>query len=161
MPTAQYTALANVTLTGTSSSVTFSSFTTGFRDLFVVFSCQATSVSPRLRFNSDTGTNYNEVFAYGDGSTAAGYAVSNQAYIDFSIFGMGNGGMVTAHIMDFSSTNKHKPVLIRDNYTVGSYVGADMLVGRWANTAAITSLTVYAGSGSFASGSSFALYGVK
>jgi hypothetical protein len=61
-------------------------------------------------------------------------------------------------IMDYSATDKHKTLLSRKNT---SSVVVNAQAGRWANTAAITSIVCTVDSGAtFSSGSTFSLYGV-
>ncbi len=63
-----------------------------------------------------------------------------------------------AQIMDYSATDKHKTVLVRVGNVGNSEVGAN--AGRWASTAAITSVRVAPNDGTFSSGSTFNLYGI-
>jgi hypothetical protein len=59
--------------------------------------------------------------------------------------------------MDYSATNKHKSVVTRNDHPSHTQAQAN----RWANTAAITSISIAVrGGSSFASGSTFSLYGV-
>jgi hypothetical protein len=62
-----------------------------------------------------------------------------------------------AHFMDTSATDKHKTVLTRFN-DAGNEVAAAAF--RWADTNAVTSITIGQDSGSFNIGSTFALYGI-
>jgi hypothetical protein len=60
--------------------------------------------------------------------------------------------------MDYAATDKHKTVLTRNNV---SGTGVEAQAARWANTAAITSVTVITSSGAgFATGTVISLYGV-
>jgi len=58
--------------------------------------------------------------------------------------------------MDYSATDKNKAALTRSGAAAQVTV---MLSTRWANTVAITSLTVVPQTSSFAAGSTFNLYG--
>ena len=158
MPTPTYTPLATVTLGSTASSVTFSSIPATYRDLIVVWdgtisSPSSTTIS--FRFNGDTGANYSSVYMFGSGaSTASGTNLPNGM-----AFQQGAGGVINAiaTVMDYSATDKHKTWLSRSNST------ADLVMawaGRWANTAAITSVALIPSSSTFASGNTFSLYGV-
>jgi hypothetical protein len=158
-----YTALANVTLGSSAATVTFSSITQVHRDLVLVVSDLkgSTLIDIRMRFNSDTGSNYSYVFAYGDGSSAGSGAFNpdNQMSLNFTTY----ASTTVVHnsrvnIMDYSATDKHKTVVGRAD---GASTATEMYAQRWASTSAITSLSVYASSGTFSSGSTFALYGVS
>lgn len=165
MPTAQYTALANTTLASAATSVTFTSIAGTYRDLMLVVAGQLSGADNQifLRFNGDTASNYSNVSMEGNGSTAASNTgtltgiVSSVQYNSFSGTSQSN---LVAHIMDYAVTDKHKTGLVRGN---SSALDASAVAGRWANTAAITSLTVYSFTGTyqFAAGTTMALYGVK
>lgn len=161
MPTAQYTALANTTLGSTVSSVTFSSISGSYRDLMVVVMPIASSsgYGLGLRFNADSGSNYLFVTALGNGSsTASGLNTTTRTYLNYSTTVPTTSQTISiGHIMDYSATDKHKTILARGN---ASSNGTEMIAGRWANTAAITTVEVqFLGNG--VSGSTVALYGVK
>ncbi len=165
MPTNTYTALATVTLGGSDSEIIFSSIPGTYRDLIVV--CQArgtitTFTNVQMRFNSDTGSNYSTVAMYGTGSSAASYSETATNITLEQIARSSDTSSVftpiVAQVMDYSATDKHKTVLTRNSSTLSGAVAA--LASRWANTAAITSITLYPFSGSFATGSTFSLYGV-
>jgi hypothetical protein len=159
MPTPTYTPLANLTLGSAASSVTFSSISGAYRDLIVVFAGTRTGNNNVLvRVNSDTGSNYSYVGAMSNASTSfSSAATSNQFVSTFAGLQTSAQLNVIWQFMDYSATDKHKTVLTRFSQT-GSEVA--MLAGRWANTAAITSIQVFAGNNDFGSGSTFALYGI-
>jgi hypothetical protein len=160
MPTATYIALANLTLTGTDSSITFDSIPATYRDLVIVTNTDNTAQADYyVRFNGDTGNNYNRVTQQATGSVFSQNVSTNAAFMRLN----GNGDLATdfshnaiIYINDYSTTNKQKSVLSRTNSTHG----VDMTAGRWASTNAITSVTIYPSTGSFESGSTFALYGI-
>ena len=121
-----------------------------------------------MQFNSDTGANYSTHYLSGDGASASSSATASSDFITIAaIPGTNNtasvfGGFVL-DILDYTNTNKYK--------TTRSLAGADangsgyawFSSGNWRNTNAITSIRLYANTGSnvFAQYSSFALYGVK
>jgi hypothetical protein len=157
-----YVALANVTLSSAAATITFSSISGAYRDLILIANASITSGSAKsvIRFNSDSGTNYNLVTMEGDGGSTNYFLASLS-----SIQGGGNNnnlstalGQFTYNLMDYSATDKHKSVLVRsDNSGLGTIAAA----GRWANTAAITTLSVGLSSAStYVTGSTFALYGI-
>jgi hypothetical protein len=166
MPTNTYTALATVTLTGSDSSITFSSIPSTYRDLiFVINGTPADTAYPvhALRFNSDSGNNYTYVGMTGNGSSAASGSNSSLSFASLGqAFGIGPGTSsyfsTIAQIMDYSATDKHKTVLVRNNV---SGVGVEAQADRWANTAAITSVTlITSGGAGFATGTTINLFGV-
>lgn len=160
MPTATYIALANLTLTGTDAEVTFSSVPNSYRDLVVVVNADGTQQTELfVRVNGDTGANYNTVRMQGSGSVTGSASTTNATGARL----VGNGDIMTdfsfsaiIQLLDYSATDKHKTGLSRTN----SSNGVDACAFRWANTNAITSVTVYPAAGSFDVGSTFALYGI-
>jgi hypothetical protein len=163
MPTSTYDLIASNVLGSTSTSVTFSSLDTvaaGYRDLVLV--CQTTSDSPQmnLRFNSDSGANYNRVIAQGNGSVASSTSSTNATALVLGGDAQNqpsNPMLTIVAIFDFQTTDKHKSILVRANQ---ADTGTTMTAGRWASTTAITSLTILSGTNPFKVGSSFYLYGI-
>ena len=161
MPTPTYTPLATVTLATTTSSVTFGSIPATYRDLILVcsFAYPGSNASyVALRFNSDSGANYNRVQMEGNGSTTSAFSETGAtAGFIFSGLLVSNPTQVTSQIMDYSATDKHKTFLSRGN-SASAQVAA--LAGRWANTAAITSVQLIPSTNNFYTGTTIALYGV-
>ena len=158
MATPTYDLLDSTTLASSASSVTFSSLDTvaaGYRDLILVIDKLGTStIGTEIRFNSDSGSNYPYVFAQEGPSTGNG--------TETSVRPGGNANatvrkQVVSQIMDFSATDKHKPVLTRSNVGGSTVI---MHAARWANTAAITSITITPIINQFAATSTFHLYGI-
>jgi len=164
MPTPTYTPLANITLGSSAASVTFSSISQAYRDLVLVISGKSATGNDqsKIRFNGDTGSNFYEVVMEGNGTTAfsgAGSPMGSFIYLSYNYYDLNatDFNSIVINVMDYSATDKHKTVLARTN-KASSHTGA--VAGRWANTAAITTLLVQPDSFSWAAGSSFALYGI-
>jgi hypothetical protein len=161
MPTPTYTPLATVTLGASASSVTFSSIPATYRDLIFIFNGTSASGTPAVeaRVNGDTGGNYNRVRMIGNGSTATSAAASGQSSFTVAAGSMPTSTVAThiVQFMDYSATDKHKTVLNRGNIPSGT---VEAFAQRWANTAAITSISVFVTSDNFAAGSTFSLYGI-
>lgn len=161
MPTPTYIPLANITLGSSAASVTFSSISQAYRDLVLVVSATGSAAdSLRSRLNADTSTNYAVVNMTGSGSTASSSAFSGRNGFDLSVnaaLSTTENLLCTVQVLDYSATDKHKPVLAR---TGRAGQADEALALRWASTSAVTTMSVYPNSGSFTSGSSFALYGI-
>jgi hypothetical protein len=158
VPTPQYTALATTTLVSSASSVTFSSISGSYRDLLLIAQPKSSStIGIVVRFNSDSGANYSFVRMNGNGSSATSNSYTSQTSIDLadSLAAGGDSGIM--QIMDYSATDKHKTVLVRSD-SPSDVTRA--IVGRWANTSAITTVAVTT-SGTMLSGTTLSLYGVK
>jgi len=162
MPSA-LTPLANITLGSSAASVTFSSIAATYKDLYLVAQTGLSSAGQtvNVQFNNDTASNYNTVIAYGDGSSRGSAPVSNATSIFAAYYGQTANtpkAQLTLNFLDYSVTDKHKSLLIRNNDA--GYV-VEMMAARWASTSAITTIKLYPGAGNFVTGSTFALYGVS
>jgi hypothetical protein len=161
------TPIAWTSLASASSSVTFSSIPGTYRDLYLVTdisSGNASDGSQVLRFNSDSGSNYSTVSAEAQGSAVSSSTLTTNGILDtFNVTTVTNNpAVIVWHILDYSATDKHKSVLARESVaTSRTAVGVGMIAGRWANTSAISSITLVAqNSTTYAAGSTFALYGI-
>lgn len=155
--------LANITLGSAAASVTFSSITGNYRDLYLVvqFGHSVSGQGLRLRANSDTGTNYAYVEMYGDGSGTGSVSNAALSFIPLTAYGpLASTPIVSSltSILDYSATDKHKTLLTRRDEA--GYI-TEAITGRWASTSAITTLLIYPASGNIVAGSTFALYGVS
>lgn len=156
--TSAYIPLANITLGSTATTVTFSSISQSYADLIFVLTNAGSGYRYRVRFNSDTGTNYNAIYMEGNGSTAGSQTDTSLAWIPLENYNtFTNMKSFICQVMDYSAADKHKNMLVRGNGDTGTVAG----IGRWANTSAITSIQFFPNTGSFAAGSTFALYGVS
>lgn len=119
----------------------------------------------RVRYNSDTASNYSVHVLNGDGSVPESFASTSQIYQQIYTVAGNNAtssvfGNFIMDILDYSNSNKNKTLRqlagVDNN---GSGVVA-LSSGLWRNTAAVTSIDITA-IGSFSQYSSFALYGIK
>lgn len=164
-----YTAIATQTLGSAAASVTFSSIPGTYTDLVLVangYNATGDGVAPRLVFNSDTASNYSRTILSGDGSSATSSRNTNQSEIFIgNVVGWDTTStqpaMFIAQIMNYSNTTTNKTVLARLGAASGTYPGTEALVGLYRSTSAITNVQVTSGSGTFAIGSTFSLYGIK
>lgn len=157
MGTPTYVGIANITLTGSASSVTFSSISGLYRDLILVVSgTLGSGGGVYIYFNGDTtNSNYSRVYMFGDGSSTGSGTDSQPKWAELSSSQQSN---FVTQIFDYSATDKHKSIL---NRATVPNVFTIAYAGRWANTSAITSILVDPESTSqFAAGTSLALYGV-
>lgn len=156
-----YVAIASQTLNSATSTVTFSSIPSTYRDLIVVAEGTSVTTTQRLgiRYNSDS-SNYLNVFMQGNGSaTYADNVASTYLFIDYSDvrWSASSPNFTIIHILDYAQS-KHKCSLHRTNY--GSAPGVTVGAGRWPSTSAITSIQLFLPGVNFASGSVFSLYGI-
>jgi hypothetical protein len=157
------TPLANTTLASSASSITFSSIVGTYRDLILVVANYkaSTDITAYIRFNSDTGSNYSQTYLVGNGSAAyAGQSSGTKFDIGYFTYASNSdtGYSMIVNVMDYTATDKHKTALIRSNR---AGVGSETFATRWASTAAVTAISLTASTGTFSTGTSFALYGVS
>jgi hypothetical protein len=154
--------LANTTLGSNTATVTFSSISQAYQDLYLVVVGKASSgFSQGIRFNGDTGSNYNVLRFTGDGATVVSGVAANQTRGLFSAFTFNSSINSAAfiHILDYTRTDKHKTTLSDAHSNPDTEIG--LICNRWANTAAITTVALVNDSGTYQTGTTFALYGVK
>lgn len=156
-----YTPIATYTATGTIGSYTFSSIPSTYTDLIAILTPIAGggAADIYMTFNGDTGSNYSASILYGSGSSAGNTTYSNQSNIIIDFYGSAISSEISNRILqiqNYSNTTTYKTALSRAN-RAGS--GVDAIYGMWRSTAAISSIT-FTLSSSFASGSTFTLYGI-
>ncbi len=151
-----YTPIATSTAGSTISDFTFSSIPSTYTDLIVVVNGLGSDTSYKIRFNSDSGSNYSSTFLYGDGSSAASGRASSQTYA--TTVGRQNNGTTIMNIQNYSNTTTNKTMLTRGSAASNLVIAT---VSLWRSTAAIDSVLIVPETGSFNTGSTFTLYGVK
>ena len=164
-----YESISTVTLGSAQSSATFSSIPSTFKHLQIrcMISSATAGNALQIRFNSDSGTNYNTHFLLGNGSTAsAGAYVASR---NTAMLSMNYNGVSTSQptaqitdILDYQNTNKYKVIRTLAGSDLNGSGEIDFNSGLWLSTSAITSITLnLESSGNFNANSSFALYGIK
>ena len=161
-----YDPIASTTLSSAATSITFSSITSSYTDLRVIFTGTTTLSGETLyyRFNSDSGSNYSVTQLWADGSTYGSRRLTSATQLS-TTYGYSlvdtNPQMITFDVFSYAgSTNKttlggH----FGDNNGAG---GVDQTVGLWRSTSAITSIFMFASGGTtFKAGTTATLYGVK
>ena len=164
--TVTYEAIYSTTLGSTQSSVTLNSFS-GYTDLVLVIAGRSTNGSGDdsmyMQFNGDSSSNYSWTRILGNGSSASSYRLANQT--SGTIDGIAGGSTASgtfsttiANFQNYANSTTNKTILGRSNVT-GSYTVAN--VNLWRSTSAITSMVLSLATGSWATGSTFSLYGIK
>jgi hypothetical protein len=164
------------TVLGTAtSSVTFSNLDTNYASTYQHLQIRMvgrTSGSEggqgaqiRLRFNSDSGSNYRHHYLYGDGAAMVSNSgtatfVGLQRFTDSGATANAYGAMIVDILDAFESTKNTTVRWIGGNANNSSFIF--MNSGLWINTAAITTIFLQPNvGGDFAAGSRFSLYGMK
>lgn len=165
-----FDSIATTTLSGNSTSFTFSSIPSTYKHLQLRCFLKPGSGDNDilLQFNGDTGSNYSYHTLFGTGSATGADGSANQTFIylarAFNTANVGAGAIVD--ILDYANTNKYKTARIlagfEDNTSHPGYRDVGLYSGSWRNTTAISSITISVASGfSLGQYTSVALYGIK
>lgn len=159
-----YTKITSQTLGSSTATVTFPNLPQNYTDLVLIISATPVAAGTwnlEMRFNNDTGSNYSFTILSGDSSTAQSARSSSQSLIRCN-YNAAISSTRSTHIINvtnYANSTTYKSCLVRANNT-GSGQGPDAIVGLWRNTSAITEIDLFTSGTSFASGSTFTLYGV-
>lgn len=167
-----YSPITTTTLNSTTSSVTFSSLPATFNDLVIIGQGKAnaptsTLIDVGVRFNGDTSSNYStvKVFSLSYSSSTQTTAINSvraETYMDASATNNALGSGFKIDLFDYNTTYSYKNYLNRAACMTQADRGVFVTASTWKDTAAITSITIYADGGSgFYAGTYFALYGIK
>lgn len=158
---------------GGQATVTFSSIPSTYKHLQVRAICRSdisgsgNNIGMYMRFNGDTGSNYNwhEIaangsstpFAYGQADSGMNVNPHCPRAGDTASSFAGN----IIDILDYTNTNKNTTVraLAANDTNGGGWV--HLTSGLWRNTDAINSISFFMESSNVAQYSHFALYGIK
>ena len=161
---ATFEPIATQTVSSAVASVTFSSIPSTYTDIIIVGKLvedTGGNNNARMRFNSDSGTNYSGTGVTGDGSTASSGRGTNTTGIGVS-YGNANSGRVPEfilHIMNYANTTTYKTTLGR-NGSGASSGWTDANVNLWRNTSAISTISFHTTNTNFGVGTMFTLYGI-
>jgi hypothetical protein len=159
------------TLSATTASVTFSNIPQNYTDLKVVVCARSnrpTEIRDELivRFNNDSGNNYNYRTLRGTGSAAesqSGTSVSGILRDDMPASGATANTFSNQEIYIpnyIGSTTKSVSIdSTMENNASSSFM--HITSGLWSNTAAITSVTLIPETSTFTANSTFTLYGIS
>lgn len=156
-----YEPIAKTTLASSTNNFSFSSISSAYTDLIVVFNGRGTTSDQiTCYFNSDSSAIYSYIYMQGDGTTASAGKGLNLS----SIVVDGPAGTLDTNYSNYifqfpsySNTNVYKNVLTRFN---NASVKTGLSIGLWKSTAAINTITFFTYT-TFQSGSTFTLYGIK
>ena len=167
-----YVLIASNTLSSSAASVTFSSIPGTYTDLVLRVSARTTAavgaLQATIRVNSDTGSNYSYTYVRANTTNAQSATLSSQSYwypsygLEGTTFTSNTFSSWEMYLPSYTSSST-KPASVFgvvETNSANAYLGANALL--WNSTSAITSIDILDADGySFASGSSFWLYGIK
>ena len=166
-----FVSIATVTASGSSALLQFTSIPSTYQHLQLRGIVKSTTggssfTGVNLTFNSDTSSSYTRHILYGNGSSALAYG--SAAAVAWSIGGndvptAGYTSIFGAHIidvLDYANVNKNKTVRALTGADVNG-AGEILLSSTvFLKTNAISSIELNCASGNFASGTTYALYGI-
>jgi hypothetical protein len=178
--TSSYESIASATGTGSNTVITFSSIPSTYKHLQIRFIARDTSaitnpIGLYIEFNSDTAANYTRHYLTGDGATASagGNTSASQGGVPDMPKSVASGGMSAniygvgiIDIIDYASTTKNKTIraITGTEYnTATTNQQINLFSSLWLNSgSAISTIKLYTvNTTNFATGSTFALYGIK
>jgi hypothetical protein len=164
-----YEKIATTTLGAATSEVTFSSIPNTYTDLRCVMNGYGNNYFG-LRLNGDTTTTYScHTFRGLGNGTLTGTSNIDFTYMNASApngLGIGQPVLWTIDIFSYAGST-HKTAIFEGamDYNTALYGGVWKSAGLWRSTAAINSVTFYAGGGSpqqiGSAGTTFTIYGIK
>jgi hypothetical protein len=158
-----YEKIATTTLGSAQATVTFTSITGTYTDLVLITNSATGSndIDMYIQVNSDTGSNYSWTRVQGSG-TVAGSARSSSSSLGYRVGNMSGSNVgqnnTIIQFQNYSNTTTFKTILSRSNNA--SFL-VELFVGLWRSSSAITSMDIKTQSGTFSTGSTFTLYGIK
>ena len=168
-----YTLITSNVLGSNTASVTFSSIPQTYTDLVLISSVRSSRTPAGVRDEykiliNGTTSNYSSLTVNADGSgTATGVASSSGSYLSGGWANTDNmtSSMFSIHEVYFPqyTASVNKPIATHSaQASQPSPFYLTSISSTWANTAAITSLSMYPETGpNWITGSSFYLYGIK
>ncbi len=156
------------TISPSSASVSFTSIPSTYKHLQLRYLARVTSAITlgdiNIRFNNDTGSNYAWHFLRGSGaavSVSAGTSTTSIQANDVLTGASSTANVFAVGIIDINdyasaTTNKTARLFTGNDQNGSGYVSLSS--GLWMNTAAINRIDI---TQTFASSSTFALYGIK
>lgn len=170
-PAGAYDALASVSLSAATSSVTFAGIPTGYKHLQIrgLILNASGSNNMAFQFNSSGGTDYASHQLQGNGSTASATSSPSQPFAYLSGLPIATSVYPFVgvwDILDYASTSKNKTIRgLSGQDGNGTGTATDWRItlssGLWANTAAINSINISSPGNTIGQNTTFALFGVK
>ena len=154
-----YTPIASIVSSSNAPSITFTGIPQFYTDLVLNISAKHSSTveNHKLRFNNDTDANYADLRIFGTGTSAFTDSRENATSILLGEISTSQYGADKWYIPQYTNTSMLKRVIGRSGNIGGN---AQAGTGEYRSYSAITSITVFPGSGNFVDGSTFNLYGI-
>jgi hypothetical protein len=160
---ATYEKIATTTLGSAAANIEFTSISSAYTDIKLVCTYLTTaSGNVRLRFNSDTATNYSGTQLAGLGSSAISDRVTSGTFA----YTVGNATssssipfLLETDIFSYAGST-YKTCLVSTSADLNGSGSVEKWVDLWRSTSAISTILIYPSSGNFATGTTATLYGI-
>lgn len=166
--------ISETVLSASAASVTFSNIPQDFRHLMIAASCRVDTAAERdniaVRFNGDSGANYDTQSIFGTSATPTASATRGAASLPVGSAEAANSrgnafGPNWIWIFQYSAAGIEKQTIsffsTFGNLSTDADLFAIFRAGNWRNLNVITSITILPSTGpNFVSGSRFQLYGI-
>jgi hypothetical protein len=161
---ATYEPIATTTLGSANSTIEFTTISGSYTDIkCILFIPSSTATSNiRVRFNSDSGTNYLYTYLEGTGSSAGTGRYTSSTYL-FELRGSTSDTLPTLvefDVFSYAGSTK-KTVLVKNSLDRNGSGQVERMVCLWRSTSAITTITLTSSSSTWVTGTRATLYGIK
>ena len=165
--TNSYESIMTASLTGSQSTITFSSIPSTYKHLQIRYAAKTTGGTDwrgvRMTLNSDTGANYTIHYLDGSGSgTPSAGGAGGQSWATIGEAGSDQPAVSIVDILDYTNTSKNKTIKNLggvERNTTPSIISMKSSV--WLNTAAVNRIDLVTSTDQFAANTIVALYGIK
>ena len=163
---ATYTLIDKTTLTGTQATVSFTSINNSYTDLVLKISARSSYSNGydqmRISFNGSSSS-FSTIYLLGTGSSAASGNTVPQliGHADAATATANTFNNAEVYIPNYTSSNNKSFSADNVQEDNTSLALVSFTANLWSNTSAINQITLSLEIGSYVSGSSFYLYGIK
>lgn len=160
--------LAQTALSSSAASISFASIPQTYENLRLLIRSRGTALTDiLLRINGDSTTAYDYQVLSGNNTATSAFAAAaaTSIVVGSHAAGAGQGTALDVFVPGYARMSSPQKILRSQQARFDGDTVADFYVndisGRWRSTAAIASLTLTPGSGSFDAGTVATLYGIK
>lgn len=156
-----YEPISSIILNTDIAEVSFTSIPSNYTDLVCTVSGRYSGVSNmRIRFNSDSGSNYSYIILSGstgmESLRGSNTGVTQADY--YAALGTTNPGNAVINIFSYTNTNIFKPILMSSG-SVDTAIHRNS--GLWRSLSVVTSINFVNGGNNYKAGTVFNLYGIR
>jgi hypothetical protein len=165
-----YVPISTQTLSSSATEIIFTGIPQTYTDLVLVISGRSTlsdnQEDGRMRFNGNANSLYSRIGLFGTGTSPGSDSGSNDTSARFAYWfpaantSSGIFSATVVNIMNYANTTTNKTVITRQSNQSNVTGLPNTVVNLWRSTTAINQIELFFPIGSWASGSTFTLYGI-